>query len=167
MSKKIKILILGSVILNVLLIGVIIGHVSHRLGREDYIKKHTQDIELKLPADKEKLFFKTMEKVHLENLKIHDQIRENRESVLSILTSPDFDETSYQTEAQKLHRLRGLIMKQLADAVRELAEQFDQEERKALSEYLRLPPPPPPGIKPPYHSGPPPHHEDPTPHHLP
>lgn len=163
MSKSIKILVIISVVINILLIGVIFGQVSHRLGRKDLFQKRVPEIAVKLPADKKALFFRTMERVHRENRDIHKRIRETRERTLDILTAPEFDEDGYQTEAEKLHKLRGLIMQRLADATKELAVQFDQEERKALAEHLRHPPRPPRwgkrlrgGEPPPRHEGPPP-----------
>lgn len=161
MSKKIKILIIGSLLLNVLLIGVIIGHISHRLSREPFFRRHAREFAVKLPADKRELFSKTMEGVHLENREIHRQIREARKRALRILTAPEFDEAAYQTEVDKLNRLRGHMMQRLADVTKELAKQLDQEERKGLAEHLRHPPsrhrvdrPPRHGIRPSHREGP-------------
>jgi uncharacterized membrane protein len=106
------------------------------------------------PPDKEKLF---LDKVFRENRDIHKQIDEARERVLSILSAPEFDEAAYQLETAKLDELRGLTMKRFADATRELAKQFNQEERKALAEDLRRPPPVSREGEPPPKTGPPPH----------
>ena len=140
MSKTIKILIFSSLVLNILLIGFIIGNVSHRLLREDSHRKKSPELAVKLSPDKERLFINTMEKVHVENRNIHKQIREARERIFSILTAPQFDEASYQSEVEKLHELRGLMMQRLSNATKELAKQFNQEERKSLAEHLRHPP---------------------------
>jgi uncharacterized membrane protein len=85
-----------------------------------------------------------MEKAFRENDHIRKQMDESRERVLSILSAPEFDEAVYQAETAKLEKLRGVMMQRFADAARELAKQFNQEERKALAEHLRQPPPPPP-----------------------
>ncbi len=140
MSKKIKILILALLLLNILLIGVIIGHVSQRVGRKEFMKRHAPVLSVKLPEDKEKLLFDTMKRVHLQNRDVYKQIRESRKKAISILTAPEFDEAAYQIEVEKLHELHGLMKQQLSDATKELAKQFNQEERKALAEHLRRPP---------------------------
>jgi uncharacterized membrane protein len=140
MSKTVKILILSSLVLNILLVGFIIGNVSHRLFREDSLRRRPPEIAVKLPPEKEKLFLETMEKVKTENRAIRRQIREARQRIFSILTAPQFDEASYQTEADKLQELRGLMMKGLSNATKGLAKQLNQDERKALVEYLRRPP---------------------------
>jgi uncharacterized membrane protein len=152
MSKTIRILIISSLILNVLLIGIIIGSMSDRLFRKDFPRRKPPELGLKLPPDKKKLFLDTMEKVFRENDDIRKQMDEARERVLSILSAPEFDEAAYQVETAKLEKLRGMMMQRFADATKELAKRFNQEERKALAEHLRQPPPPSP---PPYSGGPP------------
>lgn len=131
---------MSSLVLNILLIGFIIGDVSHRLFREDSLRNRPSELAVKLPPEKEKLFLDTMGKVHLENRNIRKRIREARERIFSILIAPKFDESSYQSEVEKLHELRGLMMQRSANATKELAKQFNQEERKALAESLRRPP---------------------------
>jgi len=140
MSKTIKILIVSSLVLNILLIGFIIGKVSNRFFRGDSLRRQPPELAVKLSPDREKLFINTMEKVHVENRNIHKQIREARERIFFILTAPQFDEASYQSEVEKLHELRGIMMQRLSNATKELAKQFNQEERKSLAEHLRHPP---------------------------
>jgi uncharacterized membrane protein len=161
MSKTIRILIISSLVLNVLLIGIIIGSLSDRLFRKDSPRIKPPEFGLKLPPDKEKLLTDTMEKVFRQNDDLRKETDEARERLLSILSAPQFDEGAYQTEVTKLDRLRDLMMKRLAEATKELAKQFNQEERKAFAEHLRQPPPlpykggfpPKPGLPPP--EGPP------------
>jgi uncharacterized membrane protein len=144
MGKRIKILISVSLLLNVLLIGIVIGNISHRLFREDFPKRHPLDLTGKLPPDKEKLFLDMRERVDLANREVHKQIDETRERVLSILSAPEFDEAAYQAETAKLDKLHDLMMQRFTEATKELAKNFNQAERKILAEYLRQPPPPPP-----------------------
>jgi len=136
MSKKMKIMVLSSLLLNALLIGVIVGDLSHRFGREHFIGRHAELIS-KLPQDKAELFLKTVERVHLNNRNIYHQIREARKEAMKILVAPEFDEAAYRLELKKLHELGGLKMHGLANVTIELAKQFGQEERKALAQHLR------------------------------
>jgi len=140
MSKTIKVLIFSSLVLNILLIGFIIGNVSHRLSRGDSYRKETPELAVKLSPEKEKIFSDTMEKVRMENRSIRKQIREARERIFAILIAPQFDVASYESEVENLHELQGLMIKQLSKATKELAMQFNQEERRALAKYLRHPP---------------------------
>lgn len=159
MSNKVKILIMVSVLLNVLLIGVVIGHVSHRFGRTGYARRPVAGLKAKLPAEKERLLSETLKRLHRENREIRREIRETREKAMSILTAPEFDEAAYQAEADRIQKLRRNRMQALADATRGLARRFTQEERKALAEILRRPPPRPDRGGPDRHRGPPPTRE--------
>jgi uncharacterized membrane protein len=142
-SKKMTMLIIGSLLLNVLLIGVIIGNISHRVDGKRFVRRHGREFAIKLPPAKQELFFTTMERVNKENRGIHRQMREARQRILLILTAPEFDEAAYQQEVEKLDQLRTRMMRRLEDATRELAKQLDQEERKALADHLRTPRPSP------------------------
>jgi uncharacterized membrane protein len=136
MSKKMKIMVLSSLLLNALLIGVIVGDLSHRFGRKHFIDRHAE-LMSKLPQDKAELFLKTVEKVHLNNRNIYNKIREKRKEAMKILAAPEFDEAAYQLELKKLHELGDLMMQGLANATIDLARQFGQEERRALAQHLR------------------------------
>ena len=160
MSKKIKILILGSLLLNVFLVGVVIGNVSQGFRRGPYIRRHAPELVSKLSQDKAALFFQTLERVHLDNKKVHKQIRKARKKAMKILTAPEFDEATYQMELEKVHKLRSLMMQRLADATIELARRFDRKERRALAQHLGRPPKPPWNEKP-QHGERPLHHEVP------
>jgi uncharacterized membrane protein len=167
MSKTIKILILTSLVLNILLIGFIIGNVSHRLFRENPLRRKPPELAVRLPQEKEKLFFDTMKKVHVENRNIRKQIRNARERIFTILTAPQFDEASYDSEVKKLHELRGLMMQRLSNATKQLAKQLNQEERKGLAEYLRRPLQPTRELRPPDNAGPPSHRDIPKTDRMP
>lgn len=157
MSKKVKILILCSLLLNVLLFAVIVGHVSYRLSGRGIMRHHAMEFVKKLPAEKKTVFLERIERVHRENRGVHKQIREAREKAIAILTAPEFDGTAYQVQVEKLHNLRGRMRLRLADAIREMAGQLSQEERKALAKHLRRPPRPPRDIRYPHPGGPPAH----------
>lgn len=145
MSTKIKVLTIGSLLLNVLLIGVVIGDMSHRFRREPFWGRHAPKLASRLPENKAELFRETLESVHLANKDVHKQIREARSSAMEILTAPEFDEAAYRVKVDKIHELKGFMKRRLVDATIELAKQFDQEERRALAENLRRPPRPPGG----------------------
>ena len=137
MNKKIKILIFSSLLLNVLLAGVVIGDMSHRFHKEYFVRKSVKEFASKLPADKAALFLETVERVHLNNQDAYNQIREARKEAMSLLSAPEFDESAYRLQVEKIHELRSLMKRRLADATIELAKQFNQKERKALAQHLR------------------------------
>lgn len=137
MSKKTKILIFSSLLLNVLLAGVIIGDVSHRFHKEYFVRKSVKEFASKLPGDKAALFLETVKRVHLNNRDAYNQIREARKEAMNLLSAPEFDEAAYRLQVEKIHELRSLMKHRLADATIELARQFSQKERSALAQHLR------------------------------
>jgi uncharacterized membrane protein len=142
MSRNVKILIVTSLVLNVLLAGVILGNVVHRMGWRSAFKPDDRALAAKLSPEKYKLFTEVMGGARSECKQLRKQIRESREHALGILTAPEFDEASFQREVDALHELRGRVADRLAGATLELAKQFDPEERKLLGKYLERPPPP-------------------------
>jgi uncharacterized membrane protein len=137
MSKKIKILIFSSLLLNVLLAGVVIGDVSHRFYKEYFVRKSVKEFASKLPGNKAALFLETVKKVHLNNRNAYNQIREARKEAIKLLSAPEFDEPAYRFQVEKIHELRSLMKRRLADATIELARQFSQKERSALAQHLK------------------------------
>ncbi len=137
MSKKMKIMIFSSLLLNVLLVGVVIGDVSHRFHVEHFGQKSVQEFASKLPEDKAMLFLETVERVHLNNRDAYNQLREARKEAMKFLSAPEFDEAAYRLQIEKIHELRSLMKRRLADTTIELARQFSQKERRALSQHLR------------------------------
>jgi uncharacterized membrane protein len=137
MNKKMKAMVIGSVLLNVLLVGFVIGDVSHRFHKEHFYGRDARELESKLPGDKAELFFETVERVHLNNRDTYKQVRKAREEAMRILGAPEFDEAAYRLQVEKLHELRGLMKRRLAGATIELARTFSQEERRALAQHLK------------------------------
>jgi uncharacterized membrane protein len=137
MSKKMKILIFSSLLLNVLLVGVVIGDVTHRFHIEHFVRKSVKEFASKLPEDKAALFLEAVERVHLNNRDAYNQLREARKEAMKLLSAPKFDEPGYRLQIEKIHELRSLMKRRLADATIELARQFSHEERRALAQHLR------------------------------
>lgn len=141
MSRKVKVLVVASVVLNVLLAGVIIGNTVHHLGRWSAFRSD-RTLAAKLPPEKYKLFTEIMGGARSECKQIRKQIRETQAQTLGILMAPEFDEQSFQREAARLRDLRGQVSDRMAGATLQLARQFDSEERRLLGKYLERPPRP-------------------------
>ncbi len=143
MARKIKILVVGSFLLNILLIGIVIGNLSHRLFHDDFRPPHPPEGAMNLSPEKEKMVSEAMERVRLENRDIHKKIKETKDRIVSIMKEREFDTAAYERETAELHKLMDLMMQRFADATKELAKGMNQKERQVLAEFLRRPPPPP------------------------
>ncbi len=136
MSRKIKIFIMASVLFNLLLAGVLAGHLSHRWGTA-----HRWQAKIELPKERQDHIRAVLRKAFKENRPLYDAMKQSREEALRILKAEPFDEDAYQHEVEKLHALRGKVMQHLADTVKELAKELTPKEREALAAILRRPPP--------------------------
>jgi uncharacterized membrane protein len=151
MSKKMKLMFVSSLLLNVLLVGFVLGDLSHRFRQEPFLGKHGRELALRLPQDKAKLVLETLRRVHEVNRGAHEKVREARKKAMKILADPEFNEAAYRAEVETIHELRGLMKRRLADATVQLAKHFSQEDRRALARHLRRALRPPGRPKPPRH----------------
>jgi len=138
MSRKIKVLVVASVVLNVLLAGVMIGSLAHQVGRWSAFRQD-RALAAKLPPEKYRLFTEVMGGARSECKQIRKQIKATRAQTLGILTAPEFDEQSFQREVERLRDLRGQVSDRMAGATLQLARQFNPEERRLLGKYLDQP----------------------------
>lgn len=149
MTNKAKAVLIGSLLLNVLLVGWIAGGALHHFERHRGFHRDERAVLKRLPESKRALFLKTMEETRAESREIRNRTADIRKKTLAILTAPQFDEQAYRDSVAKLHRLRSERMNRLADATGGLAMQFNQEERKILAKLLERHPVHPPREGPP------------------
>ena len=142
MNTRARWLIISSLVLNVLLVGIIIGHTVKRMEfRERRMERIA--VQENVPEAIRKQFHEVMRSVHKENRDLHREAHEARVKALDILVAEPFDEAAYQAQTETLHRLRGEMMQRMADATKTLALSLPPKERSALAEMLKHPPRPP------------------------
>jgi uncharacterized membrane protein len=144
MSKKIKLLFLGSLTLNVLLVGVLLGDVSQRFGQKHSRRARMEAHMERLPEPMKARLQAAMAQAREENEPVREQLRAARQETIRILKTEPFDEAAYQQQVELVHTLRGQMAQRMADVVQALARELPLEQREALAELLRRPPPPPP-----------------------
>ena len=137
MSNKIKILLTVSIVLNFFFIGIFIGQFSEDFTKHKRWKDNIEKNVDKLPPEKAELVKKTMWSLHSKTRETKKEIRKTRKNIAKIIQSPEFSETEFDSEIQKLHKLQGQIMSEFAEATKGLASKFRQEERKVIAEILQ------------------------------
>lgn len=161
MNKKMKIFISLSVLLNILLVGFLLGgvvglnknhssasgmHSKYTMSHGAFYKNHhaasmdqrINHIIAALPAEKSELFKQQI--VQLKALK-HDhksQMRAARKQILQAFEKEPFDKTSYQQAVKNLNALHHQQMELRVNIMADVAEYLSPEERKKLS-YLIMP----------------------------
>jgi len=140
MSKRLKIILFISIIVNVMLIGVVIGHFSTRFLAKKHFKDHFPEISTELPAEKQEMLMDAMMKLHKESRSTKRKIRRVRKQIVEILTAPEFDEKLYDEKVEELHNLHGEMAKGLSEVTKKLAFKFTPSERRVLAEVLKRKP---------------------------
>jgi uncharacterized membrane protein len=137
MSNKLRVLFMVSLLLNVLLVGFVLGDLSNRFRRDYFLGQQGREFVSALPEDKARWVFETFQGVHSMNRDAHKKVRRARREVIEILTAPAFDEAAYRAQVDRIHGLRGLMRGRLTDATVQMAQQLDREDRVALARHLK------------------------------
>lgn len=136
MSRRLKLFIAASFILNIALIGVIAGHGYHRYG----VKRGDQLMAL---LDRSSI---VEEKRHLIKEKLKDNFHnedewkgkeEWRSTTRAILTAEKFDADAYRAQLNKMVSRRNANKQNRVDIIVEIASNLDQNERIALADIFR------------------------------
>ena len=144
MTKAVKLAFLASLVLNLLLLGVILGQVPRGLEATPPTRQQRMEEGLKkLPEPVQSRFREKFAQIRASSDPLRKQIDESRAETLRLLSSEPFDEAAYNLQVNKIEELRGEMFKRMGQKFKETAKEFSPEERRMLADLLRRPPPPP------------------------
>lgn len=140
MSRQFKFLFTLSILLNLLLVGIVAGHVSHRLfiQHEPYSEIFSQIADA-LPPEKRPIFEDAMKRADQDTAELHDQLAESRKQAANIMKADAFDKDAYLAQVQRINKLRAQLIERKAEAITEAAGKLSAEDRAAMTELLRRP----------------------------
>ncbi len=144
MSKTIKITLAASVLLNVLLIGVLIGSFSHMLAGTFQKRSHMEEVIGKLPEDKQELVTSTMNELRSELRVTKKKVSAKRKEIMEVLTASEFDAALFDQKVSELHNLMGQLASEVAEAAKKIVSNLDQQDRIMMSKLNKRRPSPPP-----------------------
>jgi uncharacterized membrane protein len=141
MNAKLKFAFLASLLVNVFLVGILLGELPHRfdekLSREERMEKAIEA----LPEPLRARFRGKLERMREGSEQLRNQIQEAREEAIRILIAEPFDGTAYDRQVNKIHELYGQRSQRMAEIVKEVAKDLAPEQRQVLAEVLKRPPP--------------------------
>jgi len=144
MTKALKLAFLASLVLNLLLLGVILGQVPRALEATPPTRQSRMEEALKkVPEPTQSRFREKFAQIRAVNDPLRQQIDEARAETLRLLAAERFDETAYDRQVSKIEELRGEMFKRMGQDFKQTAKEFSPEERRMLADVLRRPPPPP------------------------
>jgi len=142
MNTKLKSAFIMSIILNVLLLGILVGTLSPGFGRESSRRERlTAEIE-KLPEPARSRFRDKMAQLRAADDPLREQMRQARNQAIDLLVAEPLDEAAYDKQLIQISQLRGQISQRVADDLKELVRGLPPEQRAAVGEVLKRPAPP-------------------------
>ena len=142
MTKTVKLAFLVSLVLNLLLLGVILGRVPGGLEATPQTRQQRMEEALKkVPEPVQSRFREKFAQVRSSSDPLRQQIDEARAETLRLLSIDPFDEAAYDRQISKIQELRAEMFKRMGQNFKAAAKEFSPEERRMLADVLRRPPP--------------------------
>ena len=144
MNRNIKLVFIASLILNVLLIGVLLGQSPRRFER-GALRQQRMDQALKdLPEAAQTRLREKFQQLRAAADPLFEQIRRNEEEAVQLLGKEPFDESAYDRQVSKITEMRVEMTKKLSQVVKDASKDLSADERARFAQLLRRPPPPNP-----------------------
>jgi len=145
MNRTLKTVFLISLIVNVLLVGVLFGALPRSFGeRHSFRERFKADIE-KLPEPARTRLRESLEQGRKADKPVVEEIRSAREDALRIVAADPFDEAAYDRQVVKIAELRRGLFKHMSDNFKAVVKDLPVEQRKAVADIFKRPPPGSPG----------------------
>lgn len=163
MSKAAKIFFTLSILINVALGGVILGHIYKQFKESDFgqirgdVSPETRQIMRQVYKDK-----------HKEIWAMRGDMREKKDDLKKVIAADEFDEDKFEDAAEKLKKQNEKAFDSRVDTFAKVLSKLKVDERKKMASMTadilaghrkwdksKQPPPPPGGPHPHEHAGPP------------
>jgi uncharacterized membrane protein len=143
MNKKMKMFLSFSMLLNVLLIGVLVGGASKphfdQSKKPQTMEKRLTEIINVLPPEKATLFKLRVRELRSIKKTDKEQMKLARKNILQIFGQDPFDKVAYRKAIQALNQLHQNQMDKRVDLMTDVAEYLSPKERKQLSKLIMGP----------------------------
>lgn len=143
MSKTLRLVFLASLVLNILLLGVLLGRVPTGMEATPSRQQRMEQGLKKLSEPAQSRIREKFQNIRAAGDPVRAQLDEARAEALRILGTEPFDEAAYDQQIKKIDGLREEMFKRTGQVVKQTAKELSAEERRMFAEVLRRPPPPP------------------------
>jgi uncharacterized membrane protein len=141
MSKAAKLIFVASLVLNLLLLGVILGQVPRASTPPPGRQQRMEEALKKLPEPVQNRFRGKFAEIRAAGDPQRRQIDEARVETLRLLSTEPFDEAAYDRQLGRIEELRADMFKSMGQLIKQTAKELSPEERRMLADVLRRPPP--------------------------
>ena len=131
MNKRTKTLLTVSLLLNILLIGVVGGHVYKKWADHPW-----HEVKKELSPESRNVVGRTFQSAFREIRPLGEEARKARASLVKILSAQEFDEDAFDEAADKLVKIRGDMTALKIQASKDVAKELSVEERKKMANRM-------------------------------
>lgn len=131
MKTRMKVLLTGSLLLNVMLIGVIGGQVYKRWAAHPW-----HEVKKEFSPETRNLVGRTFQGAFREIRPLGAKARKTRAEILKIFTAENFDEEAYDQATEEILETRGQMARLKIQATKDLAKQLSVEERQKMADRM-------------------------------
>ncbi|MGZ8480511.1 MAG: periplasmic heavy metal sensor [Candidatus Binatia bacterium] len=142
MSQKTKLAFIASIVVNVLLLGFLVGQSPRRFDRSALREKRMEQAIKDLPTASQTRLRDRFLQLRAAAEPLFGQMRQVQDESVRLLSVEPFDEAAFDGQQAKINKLRAETTKKLSDAVKNAVKDLKPEERRRFAELLRRPPPP-------------------------
>jgi uncharacterized membrane protein len=143
MTKTVKLVFLASLVLNLLLLGVILGRVPGALESASPREQRMEQALKKLPEPAQTRLRDKFAQIRAAGDPLREQMDQARAEALRLLSAEPFDEAAYDRQVGKFGDLRREMFRRMGQSIKQTAKELTPEERRMFADVLRRPPPAP------------------------
>ncbi len=143
MNRTARIVFVISIILNVLMLGVILGQSPRRFALSPMRQQRLEQALKNLPEAEQNRLRERFQKLRAAADPLFGQIRQAEDQAVDLLGRETFDETAYDSQVNKINEIRQNMTRQLAQVVKDVIKDLSADERRHFADLLRRPPPVP------------------------
>ena len=142
MNRAAKMTFVGSIILNVLLLGFVVGQSPRRFDRSAMRQQRMEQVIKDLPEASQQRLRERFQQLRGTAEPLFEQMRKAQDEAVQLLGAESFDEAALDRQEAKINELRAKMSKQLSQSVKLAIKDLSPEERRRFSQMLRRSPPP-------------------------
>jgi uncharacterized membrane protein len=141
MTRTVKLVFLASLVLNLVLLGVILGRVPSALEGGSPRAQRMEQALTNLPEPARARIREKIAQIRAAGDPLREQMDRERAEALRLLSAEPFDEAAYDRQVSKIEDMRLQMFKRMAGTVKQAAKELPPEERRMFADVLRRPSP--------------------------
>ncbi|MEO6165654.1 MAG: periplasmic heavy metal sensor [Candidatus Binatia bacterium] len=141
MSKKTKLLFIASIVVNVLLLGFLVGQSPRRFDRGAVRQQRMEEAINDLPEASQTRLRERFQQLRAAADPLFEQMRKNEADAVELLGKDPFDEPAYDRQVSTITEMRVAMTKKLSQVVKDASKDLSAEERTRFAHLLRRPAP--------------------------